>query len=130
VRPGENLPVDGKVASGRSTINQASLTGEAVPVEVQSGDPVYAGTTNLTGGIDVLVTQVGAETTIGKVTKLIREAESTKGQRQLLIQQVAGFFVPIALTVAFVVWFVKSQSDVAAVKDSAAQAFISVLIVT
>lgn len=130
VRPGENLPVDGRVATGRSTINQASLTGEAVPVEVQSGDPVYAGTTNLTGGIDVLVTQVGAETTIGKVTKLIREAESTKGQRQLLIQQVAGFFVPIALTVAAVVWFVKSQSDVQAIKDSAGQAAIAVLIVT
>jgi heavy metal translocating P-type ATPase len=130
VRPGENLPVDGRVATGRSTINQASLTGEAVPVEVQGGDPVYAGTTNLTGGIDVLVTQVGAETTIGKVTKLIREAESTKGQRQLLIQQVAGFFVPIALTVAAVVWFVKSQSDVQAIKDSAGQAAIAVLIVT
>jgi Zn2+/Cd2+-exporting ATPase len=130
VRPGENLPVDGKVSTGRSTINQASLTGEAVPVEVESGDPVYAGTTNLTGGIDVLVTQVGAETTIGKVTKLIREAESTKTPRQMLIQQVAGFFVPIALTVAAVVWFVKSQSTDPIVRDGAAQAAIAVLIVT
>lgn len=130
VRPGENLPVDGKVATGRSTINQASLTGEAVPVEVQTGDMVYAGTTNLTGGIDIAVTQAKGETTIDKVTKLIREAESTKTQRQMLIQQVAQFFVPVALTVAFTVWFIKSQSDVAAVRDSAAQAFISVLIVT
>ncbi len=130
VRPGENLPVDGKVITGRSTINQASLTGEAVPVEVESGDLVYAGTTNLTGGIDVAVTKAEGESTIAKVTKLIREAESTKTPRQLLIQQVAGFFVPIALTVAAVVWFVKSQSADAVVRDGAAQAAIAVLIVT
>src|ERR1051326_3395442 len=95
VKPGENLPVDGKVAVGRSTINQASLTGEAVPVEVQAGDPVFAGTTNLTGLIDITATQVRGETAIDKVRKLIREAESTRTPRQLLIQQVAGFFVQI-----------------------------------
>jgi Cd2+/Zn2+-exporting ATPase len=130
VRPGENLPVDGKVLTGRSTINQASLTGEAVPVEVQAGDLVYAGTTNLTGGMDIAVTHVGAETTIGKVTRLIHEAESTRTPRQLLIQQVAGFFVPIALAVAAAVWFVKSQSADPVVRDNAAQAAISVLVVT
>jgi heavy metal translocating P-type ATPase len=128
VRPGENLPVDGRVAVGRSTINQASLTGEAVPVEVQAGDLVYAGTTNLTGGIDIMVTQVGGETTIGKVTKLIREAESTKTPRQLLIQQVAGFFVPIALMVAAVTWFIKSQNP--DTRGDATNAAIGVLIVT
>jgi Zn2+/Cd2+-exporting ATPase len=128
VRPGENLPADGRVIAGRSTINQASLTGEAVPVEVQGGDPVYAGTTNLTGQIDVAVTQVGGETTIGKVTKLIREAESTRTPRQLLIQQVAGFFVPIALSVAAVTWFIKSQS--ADTRSAATDAAIGVLIVT
>lgn len=130
VRPGENLPVDGRVLTGRSNINQASLTGEAVPVEVQPGDPVYAGTTNLTGGIDITVTQVGAETTIGKVTQLIREAESTRTPRQLLIEQVAEFFVPIALAVAGVVWFIKSKSPDPAVRDSATLTAITVLVVT
>jgi Zn2+/Cd2+-exporting ATPase len=130
VQPGENLPVDGKVATGRSTINQASLTGEAVPVEVEGGDLVYAGTTNLTGNIDITVTQVGAETTIGKVTKLIREAENTRTPRQLLIQQVAGFFVPVALAIAGIVWFIKSQSDSPSVRADAASAAIAVLIVT
>ncbi len=130
VRAGENLPVDGQVLTGRSNINQASLTGEAVPVEVAPGDPVFAGTANLSGGIDITVTRVGAETTIGKVTRLIREAESTKTPRQLLIQQVAGFFVPIALSVAFIVWFYKSQSDDPAVRDQAALTAITVLIVT
>jgi cation transport ATPase len=68
VRPGENLPVDGVVVKGRSTINQASLTGEAAPHEVDLNEPVYAGTTNLSGAIDVRATQVGEDTTIGKVS--------------------------------------------------------------
>lgn len=130
VRPGENLPVDGRVLSGRSTINQASLTGEAVPIEVQAGDPVYAGTTNLTGAIDITVTQVGADTTIGKVTRLIREAESSRTPRQLLIEQVAEFFVPIALSVAAVVWFINSKSPDPAVRDAATLRAVTVLVVT
>ncbi len=129
VRPGENLPVDGRVLTGRSNINQASLTGEAVPIEVQAGDPVYAGTTNLTGGIDIAVTQVGADTTIGKVTQLIREAESTRTPRQLLIEQVAEFFVPIALAVAGVVWFIKSKSPLPEVRDEATLTAVTVLVV-
>ena len=130
VRAGENLPVDGTIVSGKSSINQASLTGEAVPVEVQSGDLVYAGTTNLTGGLDIAVTQVGSDTTIGKVSQLIREAESTRSPRQLLIEQVAQFFVPIALSVAFVVWFVASQSTDAVVRAEAATRAVTVLVVT
>jgi Zn2+/Cd2+-exporting ATPase len=130
VRPGENLPVDGKIISGRSTINQASLTGEAVPVEVQTGDQVYAGTTNLTGGIDIAVSHVGEDTTIGKVTQLIREAESSRTPRQLLIEQVAGFFVPVALSVAAVVWFIMSQSADQATRDNAALTAVTVLVVT
>lgn len=130
VRPGENLPVDGKVVTGRSTINQASLTGEAVPVEVQRGDQVYAGTTNLTGGIDIAVSQVGEDTTIGKVTQLIREAESSRTPRQLLIEQVAAFFVPVALSVAAVVWFIMSQSADQATRDAAALTAVTVLVVT
>ncbi len=126
VKPGENLPVDGKVVSGRSTINQASLTGEAVPVEVESGEAVFAGTTNLTGLIDMEVTRVGSETAIGKVMTLIREAESTKSVRQLLIQQVASFFVPVALSIAAVVWFIKAQGPN---PDEAALTAVTVLVV-
>jgi Zn2+/Cd2+-exporting ATPase len=130
IRPGENLPVDGRVISGESTINQASLTGEAMPVEVERGSDVYAGTTNLTGAIDIEVTQVGEETTIGKVSNLIREAESTKTQRQLLIEQVARFYVPVALSVALVVFFLVSQSDDPVVQQSAALRAVTVLVVT
>lgn len=128
VRPGENLPVDGRVVSGRSTVNQASLTGEAMPVEVQPGASVYAGTTNLTGGFDLEVTQVGADTTIGKVSELIREAESMKSPRQLLIEQVAQFFVPVVISVAALVFYLAAQNP--ATSADAALIAVTVLVVT
>ena len=129
VRPGENLPVDGTVITGESTVNQASLTGESVPVEVQKNSAVYAGTTNLTGTLEVKVTGVGAESTIGKVTELIREAESSKSPRQLLIEQVAAYFVPLAITVAGLVWYFMSQSPVEEVASNATITAITVLVV-
>ncbi len=116
VRPGENLPVDGEVIKGYSTINQASLTGEAMPIEADVGTEVFAGTTNLTGVIDVRVTRTGDDTTIGKVSQLIREAESSKSPRQLLIEQVSRFFVPVSLAIAALVWYLNQGTDDAAIK--------------
>ena len=130
VRPGENLPADGIVRSGTSSINQASLTGEAVPIEVQSGASVYAGTTNLTGQIDVEVTAVKGETTIGKVEKLIREAESAKGRKQELIERISGYYVPVVLMVALIVWFFTARSGSPDAKAVAAERAITVLVVT
>ncbi len=130
VRPGENLPVDGRVLAGTSNINQASLTGEAVPIEAQIGTDVYAGTTNLTGQIDIEVTAVAGDTTIGKVEALIREAESSKTQRQELIEQLASYYVPVVLMVAGLVWFFTARSTDPAVKDQAAIRAITVLVVT
>lgn len=129
VRPGENLPVDGKVIVGRTTINQASLTGEAVPAEVTIGDQVYAGTTNLTGGIDIQVTQVGKETTIGRVRELISQASQSRTPRQLLIEQVARFFVPVIVTIAAVTWFLMSQSGNEATHKAAGITAVTVLVV-
>ena len=129
VRPGENLPVDGEVIKGESLINQASLTGESAPVEVQLGKTVYAGTTNLTGQIDLRVTSVGAETTIGKVARLIEEAESERTPRQLLIEQVASYYVPVAITVAALVWWFTSRSSDPETAADAATRAITVLVV-
>jgi heavy metal translocating P-type ATPase len=109
VRPGENLSVDGVIISGRTTLDQASLTGEAAPHEATINDDVYAGTTNLTGIIDLRVTKLGSETTIGKVTELIAAAERTKTARQLLIEQVASFYVPVAISLAFLAWFLTND---------------------
>jgi heavy metal translocating P-type ATPase len=129
VRPGENLPVDGKIVAGRTTLNEASLTGEAAPVEKTGNDMVYAGTTNLTGGIDIQVTTVGQDTTIGKVTQLIRQAEQSRTPRQMLIEQVAKFFVPIVLATAAVTAFLMSKSDSEAIRASAATTAVTVLVV-
>jgi heavy metal translocating P-type ATPase len=130
IRPGENLPADGRVIRGASDINQASLTGEAVPVEAAPGTEVYAGTTNLTGVIDVEVTAVAGDTTIGKVEQLIREAESARTERQELIEQLASYYVPVVLMVAGLVWFFTAKSADAAVRDEAAIRAITVLVVT
>jgi len=111
VRVGDNLPVDGVVVTGRSTIDQAALTGESMPHEVEPGEPVYAGTTNLSSLIELRATQVGMDTTIGKVTQLIREAEMSRTPRQLMVEQVARFFVPVTLSVAFIVWFMTKDID-------------------
>ncbi|MCZ6836134.1 MAG: cation-translocating P-type ATPase, partial [Planctomycetota bacterium] len=130
IRPGENLPVDGKVVAGTSNINQASLTGEAVPIEAETGTDVYAGTTNMTGQIDVEVTAIAGETTIGKVETLIREAESSKTAKQELIEQLAGYYVPVVLMVAGLVWFFTAKSTDEVIKSQAAVRAITVLVVT
>ena len=130
VRPGENLPVDGRVIAGQSDINQASLTGEAVPIEVSPGSEVYAGTANLTGQVDIEVTAVAGETTIGKVESLIREAESSKTQRQEFIEQLASYYFWVVLMVAALVWFFTTRSTDEAIQDQAAIRAITVLVVT
>lgn len=129
VRAGENLPVDGKIISGRTTLNEASLTGEAAPAEKTTGELVYAGTTNLTGGIDIQVTTVGQDTTIGKVTQLIRQAEQSRTPRQMLIEQVARFFVPVVLATAFITWFLMSKSSAESIRDAAGRTAVTVLVV-
>jgi len=129
VRSGENLPVDGRIMTGRTTVNQASLTGEAAPAELKEGDPVYAGTTNLTGLIDIQVTQVGVDTTIGRVTQLIQQAEQSRTPKQLLIEQVAAFFVPVVLSAAAIAWFIMSQSDNANSQRNAMLTAVTVLVV-
>lgn len=130
VRPGENLPADGRIIRGNSSINQASLTGEAVPIDAQPGIVVYAGTTNLTGQIDIEVTAVAGETTIGKVESLIREAENSRSDRQELIERLAAYYVPVVLMVAGLVWFFTSKSAIAEVRSAAAVRAITVLVVT
>lgn len=130
VRPGENLPADGVILVGNTTINQASLTGEAAPVEAEIDDQVYAGTTNLTGGIDVRITRLGTETTIGKVVTLINEAERSKTPRQQIIEQVANHYVWIVLMMAMAVWILSNKGGGNPDAMSPIAKAISVLVVT
>lgn len=105
VRPGDNIPADGRVLSGESTVNQSSITGESLPVDKASGDEVYSGTSNLTGLLEIRVTKAGADTTLGRVQQLILDAERTRIPLMRLIDRYAGWYTPTVCMLAAIVWF-------------------------
>jgi len=105
VRPGENFPVDAVIVKGESTVNQASITGESMPVEKSAGDEVYAGTQNLTGSVEVKVTKVGEDTTLGKVKEMILAAESSRTPIVRFIDRYAGYYTLTILMLAGVAYF-------------------------
>lgn len=105
VRPGENFPIDGVIVKGQSAVNQASITGESLPVDKGAGDEVYAGTMNLSGAIDVKVTKVGNDTTLGKVKEMILAAETSKTPMVRIIDKYAGFYTPTILMLAALTWW-------------------------
>lgn len=100
VRPGENIPTDGKIIRGETTINQASITGESLPTDKLVNDNVFAGTVNLTGVIDVEVNKLGEDTTLGLVHKLILQAEATRLPIMRLIDQYIQWYAPTMLMIA------------------------------
>ena len=106
IRPGENFPADGSVKSGFSTVNQASITGESLPVDKNLDDEVYAGTQNLDGVVDVRVTRAGEDTTLGKVRELIVAAEKSRLPFMRMIDRYVGYYTPTVLMIAALVWFV------------------------
>jgi len=105
VRPGDNIPVDGEVTSGLSSVNEATITGESLPVDKVPGMGVFAGTTNLTGALDIKVTKAGKDTTLGKVQSLIIEAEQTKIPIMRIIDQYVTWYTPTILMIALIVGF-------------------------
>ena len=105
VRPGDNIPADGQIVTGESSVNQANVTGESLPVDKTVGDEVFAGTNNMTGAMDVRVTRAGADTTLGKVRKLILQAEKTRIPIMRLIDRYAGWYTPTILMLAATVLY-------------------------
>ncbi len=105
VLPGDNIPADGRIVDGHSTINEANITGESLPAEKVSGDEVFGGTSNVTGAIKIEVTKVGHDTTLGRVKDLILQAERSKIPLMRLIDQYASWYTPVTLMIAGVVWF-------------------------
>ena len=105
VRPGENFPVDARIVSGESTVNQASITGESLPVDKSVGDDVFAGTQNLTGLVDLEVTKVGEDTTLGKVKEMILQAEQSRTPVVRIIDRYAGYYTPTVLMLALITWY-------------------------
>ncbi len=107
VRPGDNVPVDGVVLEGHSSIDESMLSGEPVPVEKTEGDLVTGGTMNKNGSLIVRAEKVGAETMLSQIVEMVAKAQRSRAPIQGLADQVAGYFVPaVVLTaiVSFVIW--------------------------
>ena len=116
VRPGENFPADGQITKGTTTVNQASITGESLPVDKDIRNDVFAGTMNLTGAVEVKVTKIGEDTTLGKVQELILAAEQTQTPIVRIIDSYAGFYTPTVLMIAGLTWwFFKDMNSVVSV---------------
>jgi len=116
VRPGDNIPADGIIVSGNGSINQATITGESLPVDKKTDDEVFAGTINLTGVLEIRVSRAGKDTTLGKVRELILAAEKTKLPIMRLMDEYMGYYTPLSLTLAALVWiFTKDLNRVIAI---------------
>ena len=105
VLPGENVPGDGVVIRGSSSINQASITGESVPVDRKEGEEVFGGTTNLSGAIDVQVSRIGEDTTLGKVKNLILQAEASRTPVTRIVDKYAGYYLSVVFMLVGIVLF-------------------------
>ena len=111
VRPGERIPVDGTVTKGLSSVDESLLTGESMPVEKTIGDRVFGGTVNTTGAFKLQATTVGAESTIQRIVKLMRDAQGSRAPIQGLADRISAVFVPVVISIAiatFVAWYTLS----------------------
>ncbi len=109
VRPGEKIPVDGRVVEGESAVDEAMVTGESLPVEKSKGDRVIGATINKSGSFQFKAEKIGADTVLAQIVKLVGEAQGSKAPIQRLADIISGYFVPIVLVIAiitFAVWFV------------------------
>ena len=108
VRPGEKIPVDGRVVRGYSAVDESLLTGESLPVEKKPGDLVIGATINRTGSFEFVATRVGKDTVLARIAQLVAEAQNSKAPIQDLADRIAAVFVPVVLSVAlvtFLVWY-------------------------
>ncbi|HEY1582862.1 MAG TPA: heavy metal translocating P-type ATPase [Chthoniobacterales bacterium] len=107
VRPGEKVPVDGRVRDGLTSIDESMITGEPIPVEKKTGDSVTGGTVNQTGSILIEAERVGSETVLSQIVEMVAQAQRSRAPIQGLADKVAGWFVPAVITAAsitFVLW--------------------------
>ena len=129
VRPGEKIPVDGIVAEGSSAVDEAMLTGEAMPVTKGPGDEVIGATLNTTGSFVMRATRVGRDTALAQIVEMVRRAQGSKAPIQRVADQISGIFVPVVLAVAaatFALWWLLGPEPKLTL---ALAAFITVVII-
>ena len=130
VRPGEKIPVDGRLVEGSSAVDESMLTGESIPVEKKTGDEVFGATINKTGAFQFKATKVGKDTALQQIVKLVQDAQGSKPPIAKLADTISGIFTPIVISIAiatFVVWFVAASPEVRF--TMALVNFVSVLII-
>ncbi|GAB2452779.1 copper-translocating P-type ATPase [Hymenobacter qilianensis] len=130
VRPGEKVATDGLIEEGHSAVDEAMLTGESLPVEKKTGDPVFGATLNKTGSFRFRVTKVGADTMLAQIVKLVEDAQGSRAPIQRLADKVSAIFVPTVVVIAiltFVLWF--DLAPVEARLPLALVNFVAVLII-
>jgi Cd2+/Zn2+-exporting ATPase len=111
IRPGDNVAADGVIVTGQGSFNQATITGESLPVDKKPGDEVFAGTQNLTGVLEIKVSRAGQDTTLGRVRELILAAEKTKLPIMKIVDQYMGFYTPLVLVIGALVWAFTHKLD-------------------
>ena len=102
MRPGEKIPVDGKVTEGRSSVDESMLTGEPIPVEKHQGDTVIGGTVNQTGSFLIMAEKVGRETVLAQIVEMVATAQRSRAPIQRVADKVAAYFVPAVIFVAVI----------------------------
>jgi Cu+-exporting ATPase len=130
VRPGEKVPVDGTVSTGRSAVDESMLTGESLPVEKAPGDPVFGGTLNRTGSFRFTATRVGRDTALQQIVRMVQQAQGQKAPIARMADVVSGIFTPVVICIAiaaFAAWFVLAPPETRF--TDALVAFVSVLII-
>ncbi|SEO70849.1 Cu+-exporting ATPase [Amphibacillus marinus] len=108
IKPGEKIPVDGEVISGKSAIDESMLTGESIPVEKTVADTVIGATMNKNGSLTIKATKVGEDTALANIIRIVEEAQGSKAPIQRLVDKISGVFVPIVVAVAiitFIIWY-------------------------
>jgi len=111
VKPGERIPVDGTIISGRASINQAPITGEAMPVERTEGQAVLAATISLDGALRIRAEHVGADSTFGRIVRLVEEAEAHKSGAQRLADRVTAYYIPVVTVAAAAAWLIGGSAS-------------------
>lgn len=130
VRPGEKIPVDGVIVDGASSVDEAMLTGESLPVEKTAGDEVFGATINKTGAFRFRATKVGKDTALQQIVKMVHDAQGAKAPIARMADVISGIFTPIVICIAiatFVIWFIAAPVDVRF--TMALVNFVSVLII-